>query len=63
MGYQPKGRDEMVFIECRCRNCAHSEYRWRASECIEVVLCTKFRRLVSGNFYCKNAKRMEADHE
>lgn len=63
MGFQVKGKDEMVFIECRCLNCDYSEYRWKASECIETVLCTKFRRLVSGNFFCKMAKRKEVNHE
>lgn len=63
MGFQVKGKDEMVFIECRCKDCVQSEYRYTTSVPNRVYLCKIFRRLVSGNFYCKNAKRKEADHE
>ena len=57
--------DTLVFVECKCNSCERAEKRTDKNDCCELYFCTKFRRLVTGNFFCKIAKKRKdvADSE
>lgn len=55
--------DVMVYIECKCNKCEKAElrkgYTYPYPE--EVYLCKRFRKLVTGKFFCACAKRRTDD--
>lgn len=53
--------DVMVYIECKCNKCEKSELRKGYPYPEEVYLCKRFRRIVTGRFFCACAKRRADD--
>ena len=53
--------DKMVFVKCECKDCKKASDRLEGTQ--KIFLCNQFRRLVSGNFFCKSAERMEEENE
>lgn len=53
--------DKVVFVQCECKDCKKASDRTQGAQ--EIFLCNQFRRLVSGNFFCKHAEKREKEGE